>query len=123
MIGVQCLQQAQGSSFIANYIVVFFQVIGVKNVYEIMVLFLLTMPVGSAFAFYVPDRFGRRWVMIICAFVMAVCMFIVAGITGFGLKDNQTAMKGVLAALFLWQFAINIGWSSWYAFRPPPEPR
>ena len=51
--------------------------------------------------------------MIICAAIMAVCMFTVAGITGFGLKDNKQAIKGAMALLFIWQFAINIGWSSW----------
>jgi MFS transporter, SP family, sugar:H+ symporter len=44
---------------------------------------------------------------------MAICMFIVAGITGYGLANNVDAMKGALAALFIWQFTVATGWSSW----------
>ncbi|RSL94084.1 hypothetical protein CDV31_014443 [Fusarium ambrosium] len=62
--GVQCLKQAQGDSFMSSYAVVFFQALGLQDVYKIMILFLLTMALSRAFAFYIPDRFGRRPILI-----------------------------------------------------------
>ncbi|KAH8884126.1 putative transporter [Thozetella sp. PMI_491] len=110
--GVQCLQQAQGTSFMSSYAVVFMQTIGIEDTYKIIVLLVFTMAMSSAFAFYFPDRLGRRWIMIGSSVVMAVCMFTVAGITGYGLADDPNAMKAALAMLFIWWFTIAIGWSS-----------
>ncbi|RSL94083.1 hypothetical protein CDV31_014442, partial [Fusarium ambrosium] len=39
-------------------------------------------------------------------------MFIVAGLKGFGLADSTSATKGATAALFIWEFALSVGWSS-----------
>lgn len=74
------------------------------------------MAISSASAFYLPDRFGRRWIMIFCALIMGACMYVVSGITGFGLADDANAMKGAVAVLFIWQFAMSVGWSSWQVF-------
>ncbi|KAL2672680.1 hypothetical protein Neosp_013394 [[Neocosmospora] mangrovei] len=110
--GVQCLKQAQGDSFMSSYAVVFFQALGLQDVYKIMILFLLTMALSSGFAFYIPDRFGRRPILIWSALLMGVCMFVVAGLKGFGLADSTSATKGATAALFIWEFALSVGWSS-----------
>ncbi|KAH8703036.1 general substrate transporter [Talaromyces proteolyticus] len=110
--GVQCLQQAQGNSFMASYCVTFFEAIGFNDVYKITVLFYLCMVVGTAVCFYLPDRVGRRWLMISTALIMGVCMFVVAVITGSSLAQNVHAMKGAIGAIFIWQFLMAIGWSS-----------
>ncbi|RSL84927.1 hypothetical protein CEP52_016298 [Fusarium oligoseptatum] len=39
-------------------------------------------------------------------------MFVVAGLKGFGLADSTSATKGATAALFIWEFALSVGWSS-----------
>lgn len=112
-VGCQCLQQAQGASFMSSYAVVFLQTVGVQDVYKISVLLVFFMLVSSIMAFYFPDRFGRRPIMIITACVMAACMYVVAGITGTpSLASNDQAMQGALAALFIWWFALALGWSS-----------
>ncbi|ETS81532.1 hypothetical protein PFICI_06534 [Pestalotiopsis fici W106-1] len=110
--GMQCLQQAQGSSFMSSYAVVFFQAIGVQNEYQIIVLLLFVQTIASAFAFYLPDRFGRRWILIINALVMAICMYVVSLVKGYSFANNQAGTNGAIAALFIWQFSAAVGWSS-----------
>jgi MFS family permease len=111
VVGVQCLQQAQGNSFIANYSVVFLQTIGIKDTYKITVLLYFVNLAAAGFAFYAADRLGRRKLLFGAACVMAACMFAVASITGF--DSNPESIKGALACLFIWQFAQALGWSSW----------
>jgi SP family sugar:H+ symporter-like MFS transporter len=110
--GVQCLQQAQGASFMSSYAVVFLQQIGISDTYKIQVLLIFTMCISSAFAFYFPDKFGRRWIMIGSSLIMAASMFTVAGVAGYQ-PDNAEAMKGALGMLFVWWFIMAIGWCSW----------
>ncbi|KAJ6003491.1 Major facilitator superfamily domain general substrate transporter [Penicillium sp. IBT 35674x] len=110
--GVQCLQQAQGSSFMGTYSVLFMESIGVRNVYEISVLTSLVMAVGSGCAFYIADKFGRRWILICAALVLGTSMFVMSGVKNSGLAGNMTAANAALAFIFIWQFAMSIGWSS-----------
>lgn len=80
----------------------------------INVLMSMCMAISSAFAFYLPDRFGRRWIMIVSAIIMAVSLCFVAGITGFGPQaTSKSTLNGAMAAIFLWQIFTSIGWSSW----------
>ncbi|KAK6423957.1 hypothetical protein LTR81_003344 [Elasticomyces elasticus] len=108
--GVQCLQNAQGNSFIATYSIVFLQAIGVTDTYKVLILLYFTNMIASGFAFYFADKIGRRPLLFGAACVMAVCMFTVAGITG--CDNNAQSIKGALACLFIWQFVQAVGWSS-----------
>ncbi|EMC94423.1 hypothetical protein BAUCODRAFT_35650 [Baudoinia panamericana UAMH 10762] len=108
--GVQCLQNAQGNSFMANYSILFLQAIGMTDVYRILVLLYFTNMAASGFAFYFADKIGRRPLMFVAASVMAICMCTVAGIVT---RTPTTAgQNGALACLFIWQFVQAIGWSS-----------
>lgn len=97
----------------SSYAVVFFQTIGIQNEYEIIVLLLFVQTIASAFAFYLPDRFGRRWMLIINAIVMALCMYVVSIVKGYNFANNDAGTRGAVAALFIWQFSAAVGWSSW----------
>ncbi|KAK3631662.1 hypothetical protein LTR56_016769 [Elasticomyces elasticus] len=108
--GVQCLQNAQGNSFIATYSIVFLQAIGVTDTYKVLILLYFTNMVASGFAFYFADKIGRRPLLFGAACVMAICMFTVAGVTGY--DNNSQSIKGALACLFIWQFVQAVGWSS-----------
>ncbi|KAL4738267.1 general substrate transporter [Aspergillus similis] len=110
--GAQCFQQAQGSSFMGSYSVLFVKSIGVKDVYKISILNSLVMAVASACAFYIPDRFGRRWILILSALLLGASMFTMSGVSNAGLAGNQAAANAALAFTFIWQFAMSIGWSS-----------
>ena len=110
--GVQCLQQAQGNSFMSSYRVIFFQQLGLSDVYKLSIYFMLTMLLSSALAFYFADQMGRRPILMVCAGLMVVTMAVVTGLaTEDGLNSN--AMKGALAALFIWEICLSFGWSSW----------
>jgi hypothetical protein len=98
----------------SSYAVIFLQTIGIQDVYKITVLIMFTFGASCMFAFYFPDKVGRRWLMIVCSVVMASCLFVVSGIAGFGLAEDENAMKGALCALFFWWFFSALGWSSWY---------
>lgn len=117
--GVQCLQQAQGSSFMGTYSVLFMKSIGVKDVYKISVLNSVVMAVASGCAFYLPDRLGRRWILICAALVLGVSMFTMSAVKDKGLAGNSTAANAALAFTFIWQFAMSIGWSSWSVVTSP----
>ncbi|KAK8018673.1 hypothetical protein PG991_007863 [Apiospora marii] len=109
--GVQCLQQAQGNSFIIQYAVVFLQSIGVQDSFEVLIMLYFVNCVASSMAFYFVDKIGRRPLMVGGACVMASCMFILAGLTGFQ-QESLAAQKGALACLFIWQFVQAITWAS-----------
>ncbi|KAK8085298.1 hypothetical protein PG997_006569 [Apiospora hydei] len=109
--GVQCLQQAQGNSFIIQYAVVFLQSIGVQDSFEVLILLYFVNCVASSMAFYFVDKIGRRPLMVGGACIMAACMFILAGLTGFQ-AQSLAAQKGALACLFVWQFVQAVAWAS-----------
>lgn len=116
--GVQSLQQAQGSSFILSYAVTFLQALGVKqNSLQLTCLLVFVNCMGASLAFYFVDKFGRRQCLMYGALVLGACMFTVAGVVT-GADGNEQAMKGVLAALFIWYFVQAFTWSSWYVFSP-----
>lgn len=110
--GVQCLQQAQGNSFIMNYSITFLQQIGVGNEYKILVLLIFVNMASSAFAFFFTDKIGRRPLLLGGAVILCICMYAVAGVTGYD-DSNSMALNGALAALFVWQFVQAICWGSW----------
>lgn len=111
--GVQCLQQAQGSGFIVNYSITFLEAIGVKyNNLKLNVLLTFVNMMGASLAFYFVDKFGRRQCLFWGALLLAACMYTVAGVVT-GAPSNEQGMKGVLAALFIWQFTQAFAWSSW----------
>ncbi|KAK7943701.1 uncharacterized protein PG986_012814 [Apiospora aurea] len=109
--GVQCLQQAQGNSFIIQYAVVFLQSIGVQDSFEVLILLYFVNCVASSMAFYFVDQIGRRPLMVGGACIMAASMFILAGLTGFQ-AQSLAAQKGALACLFVWQFVQAVAWAS-----------
>jgi hypothetical protein len=58
--------------------------------------------IASGFAFYIPDRFGRRWILIITAVLMGACMFVVSIFKGSDFANTDADTKGAVAALFIW---------------------
>lgn len=72
-----------------------------------VVMFLATIPA----VLYV-DKFGRKTILITGGIGMACCHFIVAGINGayYTSWENHRA-AGWVAAVFIWLYAINFGYS------------
>lgn len=98
----------------SSYAVIFFQTLGIKDEYKIIVLLLMVQTLASAFAFYLPDRLGRRLILISMAILMGLCMLVVSIVMGFDFADNDHGLQAATACVFIWQFATSVGWSSWY---------
>ncbi|KAJ4204165.1 hypothetical protein NW759_015002 [Fusarium solani] len=76
-IGILCLQQAQGVAFVANYTTVTFISLGIKNVYDMVLVLYAVLLVSSFGAYYFPDKFGRRTLLLVGSASCATWMGII----------------------------------------------
>lgn len=53
-------RQAQGVSFVANYILITLIGLGIANPYTIVMVLYVVLFISSLGAFYFPDKLGRR---------------------------------------------------------------
>ncbi|GAA5871863.1 hypothetical protein JCM8547_003291 [Rhodosporidiobolus lusitaniae] len=111
-MGVMCLQQAQGSSYMTNYIVIFLMALGFTDVFKLVMCIYCVYLAAILFSFYLPDRFGRRSMLLWTAALCATTLFIVCGINvKYGEVVPPAAQKAALAMIFIWYFAFGAGWS------------
>ena len=102
-IGVQCLQQAQGNSFITTYLVIFLKQVGMGDPQLIACASMCCSLGGSMASFYLSDKIGRRPMLLGGAFFMAALMWIISGLAGFkpgGISGSAT--QGCVAAMLLY---------------------
>lgn len=128
---MQMMQQWTGINFIFYYSTPFLQATGaIDNTFLISLIFTLVNVVSTPLSFWTVERFGRRTILIVGAFCMCVCQFIVAiiGVTvGFdkthpdpespdtGIADNISAVNAQIAfiAIFIFFFASTWGPGAW----------
>lgn len=128
---LQMMQQWTGVNFIFYYSTPFLQSTGViSNSFLISMIFTLVNVLPTSLSFWTVERFGRRTILIVGAFGMLVCQFIVAivGVTvGFNhthpdpadpsqdLADNIPAVNAQVAfiAIFIFWFASTWGPGAW----------
>lgn len=128
---MQMMQQWTGINFIFYYSTPFLQSTGaIKNTFLISLIFTLVNVCSTPLSFWTVERFGRRTILIIGAFGMCACQFIVAiiGVTvGFdkthpdpsspdtGIADNVPAVNAQIAfiAIFIFFFASTWGPGAW----------
>ncbi|WYZ39604.1 hypothetical protein EsH8_III_001518 [Colletotrichum jinshuiense] len=116
IIGAQVLQQALGIPFIANYLGVFLLQIGFTDTLLIVMLTYIIGVVASIFTMFTIDITGRRKMLLYPAIILAVLMFIVAGLTrngGVGLTTG--GQKAAVALLLIWFAVFQVTWGpgSW----------
>lgn len=102
-IGVQCLQQAQGNSFITTYLVIFLKQVGMDDPQLIACASMCCSLGGSMAAFYLSDKIGRRPMLLGGSFFMAALMWIISGLAGFtpgGISGSSA--QGCVAAMLLY---------------------
>ncbi|KAF5368059.1 hypothetical protein D9758_004471 [Tetrapyrgos nigripes] len=97
--GVQCLQAAQGSSYMTNYIVLFLQSLGIQDVFRIVMIVNVVYLVAISGSFYLPDAFGRRPLMMIGAFICGSCLICVAAINAGMDVIPKSAQRAMLTHL------------------------
>lgn len=128
---MQMMQQWTGVNFIFYYSTVFLKSTGaISNAFLMSLIFTLVNVLSTPLSFWTVERFGRRSILIIGAFGMLVCQFLVAiiGVTiGFNkthpdpndssatIADNISAVNAQIAfiAIFIFFFASTWGPAAW----------
>lgn len=109
--GVQILQQAQGVSFINNFIVTFMKQLGFADPLKYNVIVIACGLVANVISFYTFDKLGRRISMFIGAFLMAAMMVGVGGTTANGYESlSPMTQNGCVAMLVLWYIVYGLSW-------------
>ncbi|KAK7428301.1 hypothetical protein QQZ08_005198 [Neonectria magnoliae] len=128
---LQMMQQWTGVNFIFYYSTPFLKSTGaIDNSFLISLIFTLVNVCSTPLSFWTVERFGRRTILIIGAFGMLVCQFLVGiiGVTvGFNkthpdpndadlsIADNISAVNAQIAfiAIFIFFFASTWGPGAW----------
>ncbi|RBR19558.1 uncharacterized protein FIESC28_05553 [Fusarium coffeatum] len=130
---MQMMQQWTGVNFIFYYSTPFLKSTGaIDNVFLISLVFTLVNVCSTPLSFWTVERFGRRAILLVGAFGMLVCQFLVAiiGVTvGFNhthpaptaadpdavMADNVSAVNAQIAfiAIFIFWFASTWGPGAW----------
>ncbi|KAK1925233.1 general substrate transporter [Papiliotrema laurentii] len=110
-IGLQSLQQAQGVSFVSNYILVTLVSLGINNPYTIVLVLYVVLFVSSLGAFYFPDRVGRRTLLLIGSTSGACWMAVLGAITTKFAAPTGSYANFLVASLFLWVAFFANTWS------------
>lgn len=101
-VGVQCLQQAQGNSFMTTYLVIFLSQVGVGDPQLIACAKLCCSFAGTLLAFYLTDKIGRRPMLMGGSFFMAGLMWTISGVSSWtpGGASGSSAQGCIAAILF-----------------------
>ncbi|WWC64762.1 uncharacterized protein I303_107373 [Kwoniella dejecticola CBS 10117] len=113
-VGVMCLIQGRGISFTNNYLNITLISLGFSHVYELLVIIYAAMIVISFLGFYLPDKVGRRPLLLYGFCVMLGCMVII-GACAAGTDNKPTGSLGklTLAGTFIWILVYSLGPVSW----------
>ncbi|KAL8280303.1 hypothetical protein RQP46_007220 [Phenoliferia psychrophenolica] len=110
-VGIQCLQQAQGSGYMTSYIVLFLISLGMTNVFQVVMILYCVYLAGILFSFILPDYFGRRPMLLWGAVICASCLIIVASLNVGISPSTLASQKAALGLIFIWYFVFGLVWS------------
>ncbi|KAH8664736.1 general substrate transporter [Xylariales sp. PMI_506] len=107
-VGIQCLQQAQGSSYMNNYIVSFLVAAGVTNVFPVIMGLYTLYYVAILTGHVLPDRFGRRPVLISTASICGVMLVVVAILVTVINPTTTASSNATVALIFIWEVSFGV---------------
>ncbi|KAF1923820.1 general substrate transporter [Didymella exigua CBS 183.55] len=107
-VGVQSLQQAQGSSYMNSYIVSFLTSTGVTNVFPVIMGLYTLYYVAVLTGHFLPDTAGRRPILISTALFCGVTLTIVSSLVVAYSNPPDVAKKASIALIFLWQTSFGV---------------
>ncbi|KAL4808236.1 general substrate transporter [Aspergillus unguis] len=110
-MGVQCLQQAQGNSFISTYLVIFLGQVGIEEPQLIAIVYYACSLVGCMLAFYLSDKLGRRPMLMGGALLLGTLLWITSGLASWG-PSSLAAANGSIAAIMLYGAVSASCWGS-----------
>ncbi|KAI0021916.1 putative transporter [Xylariomycetidae sp. FL0641] len=111
---LQMMQQWTGVNFVFYFGTTFFQDLGtIENAFLISLITTLVNVFSTPLSFWTIERFGRRTLLLVGAFGMVICQFIVA-ITG-TITDTAPATKAMIAfiCIYISFFASTWGPGAW----------
>ncbi|KAK4687587.1 hypothetical protein P7C73_g2530, partial [Tremellales sp. Uapishka_1] len=111
VLGVQCLQQGQGISFMSSYLVVFLLQLGFSQVYLILVIVGALLTVLTSVGFFTQDFIGRRALLMIGGAIQAICLISVGGLT-FHSTLSSAKVNASVGLIFIWLIAFTQSWTN-----------
>ncbi|KAL2866576.1 general substrate transporter [Aspergillus lucknowensis] len=107
-MGIQCWMQAQGSGYIINYMVSFLQDSGTSNVFPFIMGLNFVYYGGILTGHFLPDRYGRRPVVLSSTIANAAFMLTIASINTAISPATSSSGAASVAFLFLWQLSSGV---------------
>ncbi|KAI9638810.1 general substrate transporter [Dioszegia hungarica] len=107
-VGIQSLQQAQGSSYMNSYIVSFLVGTGVKDVFPVIMGLYCLYYVAIIAGGFLADISGRRSLMICTAGFCGACLLIVAILTTAYATPTSAVSNASIALIFLWYASFGL---------------
>ncbi|KAH4034030.1 hypothetical protein HBI70_130670 [Parastagonospora nodorum] len=107
-VGIQSLQQAQGSAYMNSYIVSFLTSTGVTNVFPVIMGLYTLYYVAILSGHFLPDTVGRRPVLISTALFCGTTLMIVSSMVVVFRNPSIVQGKASIALIFLWQASFGV---------------
>ncbi|CDK25314.1 unnamed protein product [Kuraishia capsulata CBS 1993] len=108
-MAIPCLLTGQGLVFMGAYLVLFLESIGVDDANLMLMVIMLVLLATNTFSFWGADRFGRRNLLMISSFFMAISFYLVA-VFAWYVRSNA-ANNTVVAFLFIWCIVYGATWA------------
>lgn len=107
-VGIQSLQQAQGSAYMNSYIVSFLTSTGVSNVFPVIMGLYTLYYVAILSGHFLPDTVGRRPILISTALFCGTTLMIVSTMVVVFKDPTIVQGKASIALIFLWQASFGV---------------
>ncbi|OCF60811.1 hypothetical protein L486_00451 [Kwoniella mangroviensis CBS 10435] len=107
-MGIQSLQQAQGSSYMTNYIVSFLIGVGVVNYFPVIMGLYCFYFVAICTGNFLPDMVGRRPILLSTSAFCAATLIIVSILTTAFADPSASVQKASIALIFLWYGSFGV---------------
>jgi hypothetical protein len=104
-VGIQCLAQAQGVTYILNYISFFLGYAGITNIFPYVISAFCLNYAGVLTGHYLPDRFGRRVLVIWTSAICGVSLIIMSALMIS--KGNDASGIVIVVLLFIWMASLG----------------
>ncbi|CAK7240812.1 MAG: hypothetical protein STHCBS139747_002260 [Sporothrix thermara] len=111
--GVQFFEQLSGNAFASSYSVIFMAEVGITNLFQSNMARSCMSLAGATLGFYLPDKIGRRWLLMSTAVFMWASMWVTSGIVAW-LPGGVTGglSQFMLFLQLFWAFLSTGGWGS-----------
>jgi SP family sugar:H+ symporter-like MFS transporter len=107
-VGIQSLQQAQGSAYMNSYIVSFLASTGVTNVFPVIMGLYTLYYVAILTGHFLPDTVGRRPILIGTATFCGISLAIVSCLVVAFKNPSDVQGKTSIALIFLWEISFGV---------------